>query len=722
MSSKEQRGCFRSAIGFLALCSTALAPPVLANSGALEEVIVTAQKRTELLKDTPISIASFNTEELEKKGIASVADLRANVPSLQLKPHPNNSASLLIFMRGVGNADDQTTQDPSVAVYMDGVYLARSQALAMDVADIERVEVLRGPQGTLYGRNATGGAINFISVAPELNAFGFKQSLTVGSDNLLTSHTRVNVPIGDEIAVQAAYLYSKKDGFVDNRGTGADRFGDQDRSAYRIAARWQPSDALDVTYAYDRSRIGDTPAYLAQVPLYPKQGKRPSAGSPFVKNLRRFDIMADGHSLIADWALSDRLSVKSISAYRRLDSNTYPEYLTGALGPFPAISGASHDKQHQFSQEFQLLGDAFDSQLEYIVGLYYFNEKADSVGYTDIPVAQSASDTIYSTDNSAYAIYGQGTYTPELLDGRLHITAGSRWSQDQREADLQIVTLPYNAAPSAGAPGSGDKTFNNFSPSFVVSYDITSDINAYGKVVKGYKTGGYNIRASSIQRFEAGFSPEKLTSYEIGLKSMLLDNRLRLNLAAFQADYTDIQINIRSDPNSTKTDVLNAGSATINGFEADATARLGKALTIGVNYAHLNARYDKIVDVTGTDLAPVFRFTSAPKNSYNIDVDYEFPMTPIGKLVASAGYSYQSMTYSRARVDSGLYIIDDYGLLNARLALSEIPVSTGSLRVALWGKNLEDKTYYTDHNNALVPYAVFGEPRSYGLDIVYQYQ
>jgi len=704
-------------------CAAAFTPLAQAQGPALEEVVVTAQKRTELLKDAPISIAAFGAQDLEKKGITSLPDLRAAVPNLQMKPHPNSSASMLIFMRGVGNADDQATQDPSVAIYLDGVYLARSQGLAMDVADIERVEVLRGPQGTLYGRNATGGAINFITAAPELNQFNFKQALTLGSYNLRTSKTQINVPIGDSFAIQAAYLYSGQDGFVRNRGSGADRFGNRNRNAYRLAARWEPTDDLDIRYTYDRSLIGDTPAYLAAVPLSPDQGRRPDAGSPFVDHLRHFDIMTDGHALIADWTLSDRLSLKSITAYRRLDNTVYPEYLTGALGPFPAISGENRDKQHQFSQELQLIGDALDGQLEYVAGLYYFAEKADSSAYTAIPVTHGATDAVYATDNSATAVFGQGTYTPPLLDDRLHITVGGRWSQDRRKADLQIFTLPDNAAPQVGAPGHGDKTFNNFSPSLVVAYDLTADINVYGKVVRGYKTGGFNVRASSIARFEDGFDPEKLTSYELGVKSMLLDNRLSLNVAAFQADYRDIQVNIRSNPaNPSNTDVLNAGTATINGIEADASARIGDALTVKVNYAHLNASYDRIVDATGTDLAPVFRFVFAPQNSYNVDVDYEFPKLPIGKLVATLGYNYQADVFSRARTDSGRYLIQDYGLLNARLALSEIPVGQGNLRVALWGRNLEDKQYYTDHNTALVPYAIFGDPRSYGLDVVYEYQ
>ena len=336
----------------------------------LGDIIVTAQKREESLQKTPISIAAFNSADLANKGINDLTDLRSQVPSLQITPHPNSATTARIFIRGIGNNDDQITQDPSVAVYLDGVYVARSQGLAGDVAELERIEVLRGPQGSLYGRNATGGAINFITKAPELNHFGAEQKFTYGNLGQFRSLTRINVPVGDTLAVELGYLHAQKDGFVDNLGTGVARFGDQRRNAYRGALHWKPLEALDIRYTYDRTDIEDTPAFIAQVPFYPAVRPRPTASSPFVQGLRRNDVTVQGHNLTLALEVSDNLTIKSITGYRKLSNGTYQDYLTGAFGPFPLVVTAFASNQDQFSEELQAIGDALDGRLEYVFGGY----------------------------------------------------------------------------------------------------------------------------------------------------------------------------------------------------------------------------------------------------------------------------------------------------------------------------------------------------------------
>jgi len=687
---------------------------------ALEEIVVTAQKREESLQDTPISIAAFTPEDLENRGISSLVDLRSSVPNLQLTPHPNSATTARMFIRGVGNNDDQVTQDPGVAVYIDGVYVARNQGLAMDVADIERVEVLRGPQGSLYGRNATGGAINFITRAPELGEFGFKQSVTAGDEELFRSRTQVNLPIGETVAVQLSYLKSVKDGYVNNRGTGVSRFGDQDRDAYRAALRWKPTEVLDVRYSYDQSDIGDTPAFIAAVPFYPVEAPRPEAGSPSVRNLQRNDVAAQGHNLTVSWQLSDGLAFKSITGFRKLDNETYQDYNSGVLGPIPLFITYFDSSQEQLSQELQAIGAAFDARLQYVAGLYYIDESADSFDYANVPARRVRSDRFVTIDNRAYALYAEGTYTPAVLDDRLHVTVGARWSRDERKATLQNITVPAVGAPIPGAPGRGDNSFNNTSPSFVVAFDVQPGLNVYAKTVKGYKTGGYNVRASSTARFEEGFDEENLLSYEIGVKSQWWQNRVRLNAAVFHSDYEDIQVNIQSDPaNISITDVLNAGKAGIDGVELDFDARLTRDLSVALSYAYLDAKYDEIIDASGTDVSGRFRFVEAPRHSLYTSLQYDFPALPIGRLSALVDYAWQDRKFTSS--GDARYVVGEYGLVNARLSLSEIDLGAGELRAALWGRNLADEEYYVTHFNAGVPSAFFGEPRSYGIDLIYQY-
>ena len=697
------------------------AMPILAQTDAgagIEEIVVTAQKREESLQDTPVSIAAFSAQDLERKGINGLTDLRANVPALQLTPFPNNAATTQIFMRGVGLADDQITQDGGVAVYMDGVYVARSQGMAVEVADLERIEVLRGPQGTLYGRNATGGAINFITRKPDLGEFGFKGQVTLGNYDNRRFKAAVNIPVGQTIAARLSYVNQKQDGFIRNPGTGIDHWGDKDRQAMRADILWQPSDALNLRYAYDRTEIGDTPAYVALSPFFPLKARRPEAGSPFVRDVLPNDIVSQGHSLIGEWSASDALTVRSITGYRKLYNFQNQDYLAGVAGPNPLQKNRSVTRQDQWSEELQLVGDAFDGRIEYVAGFYYFKEDGSNDSNSYSPPTLTRSFTQATISNRSYALFGQATVTPDWMDRRLHLTAGVRQSWDKRAATLarqtQIAGGPIIPAPDTGA---GSRTFKDFSPSLVIAFDAARDVNLYAKAVKGYKSGGFNIRASSIGRFDQGFDPETLWSYEAGMKSQWLDNRLRFNIAAFYSKYRDIQVNVQSDPaNARITDVLNAGRATVKGVEMDLTLAPVRDLRFTANYSYLKARYDSIVNAAGVDVSDNYRFTNAPQHSIALDLTYDLPPTPVGRLTANVNYTAQSDKFTNASVTSGKFVVGDYGLINARLGLDDIPGLPG-VRAALWGRNLADTEYYLMQFNIGRPGAIFGEPRTYGIDV-----
>ncbi|RJF94168.1 TonB-dependent receptor [Sphingomonas cavernae] len=716
----------------LLLCSSAMsfAHPALAQTGettlddatGLEEIVVTAQKREESLQDTPISIAAFTADDLENKGISGLVDLRANVPNLQLTPHPNSAATTQIFMRGVGLSDDQITQDGGVAVYMDGVYVARSQGQALEVAELERVEVLRGPQGTLYGRNATGGAINFITKKPELGEFRFKGQFTLGNYDNRRVKASVNVALGETLAARFSYMVAKQDGFIDNPGTIVERWGDKDRQAMRADVLWQPSDAFNLRYSYDRSEIEDTPIYVALSPLHPRTIPRPDAGSPLVRDVVPNDVTSQGHSLIAEWNASDSILLRSITGYRKLDNFQNQDYLTGAVGPFPLQKNSSRAKQDQWSQELQLIGDALDRQLEYVVGGYWFSEEGDNFSNSFSPPTRTRSFTTTTIKNESWAVFGQATYSPEALDRRLHVTIGARQSWDQREATLARQTQ-VNNGPIVPVPGIGDgnRKFKDFSPSFVLAYDVAENANVYGKVVKGYKSGGYNTRASSIARFNQGFDSETLWSYELGMKSQWLDNTVRFNAAAFVSKYEDIQINVQSDPTNIRiTDVLNAGKATVKGVEVDVTLAPVRSVRLGINYGYLDAQYDEVIDAAGNDVSANYRFTNAPKHTLALDFNYDLPELPIGQVSANVNYTMQSDKFTSSTITGGKYIIGDYGLLNARLNLAEIPGVDG-VRLGLWGRNLTNTDYYIMQFNIGRPGALFGEPRTYGVDLSFDF-
>ena len=710
--------------GALAMCLAAATSPAFAQddasvqSGGIEEIVVTAQKRSESLQKTPISMMAMTGADIEKKGIADITDLRTLVPSLAVTPHPNSATTARVFIRGIGNNDDQITVDPSVAVYLDGIYIARNQGLSAEVAEVERIEVLRGPQGSLYGRNATGGAINYITRAPELGEFSAKQTLAIGNYDQFRSRTRVNIPVGETLAVELGYLHSQKDGFVDNPGTGVDRWGDQRRDAYRAAVLWQPTDALQLRYTYDRSDINDTPVFMVAAPFYPRMADRPTAGSPLVRNLMPNDATSQGHNLTISWEVADDVTLRSLTGYRKLSSITNQNYLTGVAGPFPLILTGFDQKQDQWSEELQLVGSTFDRRLDYVLGAYYFDEDGESSDYSAI-TGRPRMDRVATIHNRAYALYGQATLRPAFMEG-LYLTGGLRWSRDERKATLDQTIVPATGLPTVLPRGAGDNHFSNISPSLVIGYNANASLNIYAKYARGYKTGGYNIRASSIARFNEGFGPETLDSFELGIKSSWLDNHLQANLALFRSNYKDIQTNIQSDPtNVAITDVFNAGKARIQGFELDLIAKPIDALTLSVNYAYLDAKFQQILDQAGNDITSRYTFVEAPKHTLTTSLEYRFPDTPIGVLTANIDYFLKSKV-STSTADRR-YVIGDYGLLNARLTLSDIPVGFGSWRLSAFGKNLTDKEYYIAHFNGGLPSAIFGDPRTYGLEVTFEY-
>lgn len=687
----------------------------------LEEIIVTAQKREESIQSAPISIVAFSGKMLEARGITNLADLAADVPSLSISPHPQSGSTLRTFIRGLGIVNDQITYDPSVAIYLDGVYVARFQGLATEVADLERIEVLRGPQGALYGRNSTGGAINFITAAPKLDEFGFRQDFSVGNYDSFRSRTYVNLPVGETFAVDLSYLRASKNGFVRNLGTGVSRFGDQDRRAYRVAALWSPIDRLNIRYTYDRSELEDTPNFVGQVPLYSSRASRPKVGSPAERNLRANDVVGWGHNLTASLEVNDTLSLRSITAYRDLDSFVNRAYHTGLYG-VPISAWDLNVSQHQFSEELQAIGTMLDSRLEYVAGLYWFDEKSAAVEIGLQPLANRRTDRNLSANNTAYAAFGQATYTPNVLDQRLHLTVGARWSRDKREATkVDAPSLISNGTPLPIAAGDAKRRYSDFSPSAVIAFDASDNVNLYAKVATGYKTGGFNLSSSSIATFQAGFGPESVTSYELGVKSNWLNNTLRVNAALFTARYDDLQLSINPIPsNTTITDVLNAGKASVDGLELDIAMRPVPELNLSLAYAWLDAGYDSIKDSGGNNIAYKFGFVEAPKNKLSTSIEYTFANTVIGTPSVMLTYAYQSERISSTSCPK--CVIGSYGLLDARMSLADIPVGNRSkLRFSLWGKNLLDEDYYTMHVMVLVPSAVFGDPRSYGADVTFEY-
>lgn len=699
---------------------------------ALDEVIVTAQKKEESLQQAPISIVAFGSETLARQGIEDIADLRGKVPNLELGPFSLSQTSLRLYIRGIGISDVQITQDPSVGVYVDGVYMARSSGLSMSFPELERIEVLRGPQGTLYGRNSTGGALNMLTTRPDASAASYKLKLGAGNFDSRDLYARANLPLNDDAAVRVAFLRSTMDGGVENTGEGKD-FGSQDRRAGRFDLRWRPVDNLTIDYGFDYAKVRDVslfyqgtipstalPAIAADIVYGKSRRDKASQFKPVEPN----DTMVRGHALTLAWELGD-ITLKSITAYREIDDTIRQDFSAGY--PYLTLyASETGTEQSQFTQELQVLGDTAGGQLSYIAGLYYFSEDAESVNVGEIFVP-NATYNRSTADNSAAAIFGQLTYSPDAFDKRLHITLGSRFSRDHREASVDVVD---NTVPAAFT-GKGDKRFSKFTPSFVLEYDTSVNTHVYGKVSTGYKTGGFNVRSGSAADFERGFDEENLTAYELGFKGEFFEQRLRVNAATFLSKYDDVQLNVAvpGQTNAALTDTLNAGKADIQGAELDITAALAEGLTLSASYAYIDADYKEVKDPVQGDIADQFQFNNTPQSSYSVALDYLFPALSFGEASFNVNYTWQDSMVSNPRVsqEAGSKV-GSYGLLGARLNLAHVRMggSGAELAVGVWGKNLTDEDYMVDAVASFdtlhaVGLGAFGMPRTVGVDVTFSY-
>ncbi|MFT4613726.1 MAG: iron complex outermembrane receptor protein [Bacteroidia bacterium] len=737
---------------------------------ALEEVLVTAQHREESAQSTPISLFTLNEEQLEKQRITGISNLNGLVPNLNIDRFPSNSQTLRLFIRGVGLTDTQITQDAAVGVYLNGAYIARSTGLAFDVADLKRIEVLRGPQGTLYGRNTTGGAIKLITREPDPENLTFEQTLGTGNKGLFTSKTVGNLPIAQDFAAKLAYFYEDAGGYTDNEGPGGD-FGDRESKGWRLDLRGDLSETLTLNYSYDKSH---TKSYNV-----PAQAviKRESSGTDLLSIIGdiasnyiqyssdRFSTMAttspllptdtaiDGHTLNIQWLLNENLTVRAITAYRELDDSSYLDFSSGSSEGFRINFGAAtlgenagsarldlpavrpHLEQEQFSQEFQFLGNLGKS-LNYMAGIYYFYENADedSPLHHIFSAAPFGGGTIYnygsefnSIKNDALALFTQLTWTPDIFQEKLHLTFGWRHSQDSREAERSVVDKVVVDQDTAILPltesifmAQGDDDYDDDSFTLIAEYDWSDDLNLYAKYSEAYKSGGFNVRDPDEDGFSNGFTEEKLRSGEIGFKGEMLNRRLRFNAALFHQRFDDFQYNFQIPGTIQGTRVFNIDEGEMTGVELELMAMPVRGLFLRLSYAYLDSELDDVVNPLSGELQSS-NFTNSPEQNYSVIADYTFPALSFGVLSANASYNFVDERQS----SSETVFRDSYDLVNARISLDEIECLGGDLTLAAWGKNLGDSDYeaFTLDNLPQADRAViWGEGRSYGLELIYRYR
>ncbi len=718
----------------LTICSplTALADKSL----TLEEVLVTAQHRTQSLQDVPISIVALDQQVLEMRGIDEIEDIGLDIPNFTVNTFPSDSTTIRLFIRGIGQNDAQITQDPSVALYLDGVYIGTSVAAGFEGVDVQRIEILRGPQGTLYGRNATGGAVNIITRRASVERVEFRQDVTAGNLDKFQSKTLLNVPLGETFAAKVNYNVTQRDGIVENLGPGED-FMNEDRKTLVADLHWRASHDLTMDYRFEQAEISDSEPFnqvltdpalsngiVASLIVYNDDWRRDRLDKVTSQRpILASDQDINAHSLWLDWEINQHLRLHSISAYRELDSFSPSDFLPTAttLDGGAPVTGRFKTRFEQWSQELQLQGDT--EYWEYVTGIYYYQDEAFQDNTGGVTLGEGGEPNTTETENWSAAAFSQVTWNPGWMEQRWRFTLGGRYSIDERTSERN------NQSSVSTFVGSYNEDFTNFNPSFVVAYDINDDMNVYAKLETGYKSGGTSQRSAREDLFANGFDEEEITSYELGFKGEFWQGRGRYNSALFLMEIDGLQSSVQTDPISPGgRDFLPSDNHEILGAEVDVNLLLSEGLTFTFSYGYLDTKLGESALTTDIGLTEGLseRMPYAPEQSVYGALDYTRPLD-IGTLAINVNYGWQD-DVGTSVTDGGNFVVDAYGLLGAAVSWSNVQLGElpGELRLLLWGRNLLNEEFGLSGQTELEPLGadetqIFGEPRSYGLTVTYQY-
>lgn len=730
-------------LSYLAFCTALVAGPALAQSApadgadgfaAPEEIIVTAQRRDQRLQDVPLAVTAISSNSLENAQVMSVEDLPVLAPSLVINEFGN---ATVLFIRGVGSLDGSPGQEAAVALYVDGVYRAAPFAANQQLSNIERVEVLKGPQGTLFGRNATGGAVQIITKKPSETTSG---NFTVGYGNFDTieGNGYITTGLGDGVAADLAVAYNKqRDGWGKNLATGTEIY----RSENFVArSRWnlQPSDNLEIDLAGEylhRTSNNDVRTPLPGVTFLDGQTFA-NFGGGFYDARQGLDpkFRVKGGSLSARVDFDGGpIRVSSITSYAQYDSASQFDQ-EGTTQPI--LDLFLDAKFRTFTQELQFMSPK-SSSIEWIGGLFYMKDRsgflgANGINFRGFGVDLDPSDgpdianlaTIAPIRTQAMSIFAEATFP---LGDQTRLTVGGRYSRDRRQvtAELRILdpaVLSRTAAVLAVVPlGSYKATFKEPTWRAILDHKINSDVMVYASVSRGFKSGNFN----AVSPNTAPFQPEILTAYETGIKSELFDRRLRLNVSGYFYKYKDIQL---SAVQGTTLVTQNAASADLAGGEIEGTWAPGGGFQLNFNAAYSWSKFKAfptgilyVPNAAGgsTTLAPFDhsgeRLPKSPKLTFSISPSYKI-VTDVGNVNLSATWSHSSRYRFEA---SSLVYQPKHDLINARIGWSTLDDSFGA---ALWVRNLLDKKLYRYAFGQALGNGYFAAaPRTYGAQLNYNF-
>ncbi len=737
------------------------------NSG-LEEIVVTARRQAENLQATPVSVSALSANTIERLNIQDINRVAQLTPNVTLSQSSGTVSGVAAFIRGIGNQDPLLSLDTPIGIYLDGVYTGRVGAAgSFDLVDLERIEVLRGPQGTLFGRNTTGGAISLITRQP-LDEARVQAKAGYGSFN--EWYTRISADTGEigasGLKATVAYLHRERDGIVNNvvapksRDPGAIN---NDAVWLKVTGDWGPLRAALTADYNDRRGV---PLNFQIAALTPEAaayyGRSPGLGGDTLAVVRGDRVTRNrqeihpgqhariwGSALTLEYEFSRAFQLKSITSYREFKSSQATRYaepnLLGevitSFAPFATgvarvtpFSAPQHVDQDQVSEEFQVLGST--DTFKYVAGLYYFREtyRENNPNFFTVlpPFTGSATAGLnlnpvldYNGSATSYAAFGQASYTPPILDKRMELTLGIRRTRDKKRISVRNFQFPGDPAPALAV---GARNFNNTSYNATINFQWTDDVMTYARFGTGYRSGGFNARGGGQT-----FLPEEATTYEVGLKSEFFDRRLRFNAASFFTKYKDLQVAQFSQGQG----FAENANAEYPGFEIEVQAAPVTGLTLDGSVGYVRPKYTAFPQLDPAnpaqliDIKKIARFPYVPKVTTHVGVEYAFQPISVGQFLIRVDYSTSSTRYFHASNLPNLNplndLIRDPGQKNltARATLANVALGGGVAEISLWGENL------TNHDNIVAGIDFgpalgfagvnYGLPRRLGVDLKFTY-
>lgn len=763
-----------STVSLVALTTLAAAPAFAQDAAqnqddGIGDIVVTAQKRSENVQDVPIAISALGSQFLESRGIDSIDKLGAVAPNVKIERAPASKTISQISIRGSVTINPAITWEPAVGLYLDGVYIAKAQGSIFDVADLERVELLRGPQGTLYGRNALAGAVNLVTRKPS-GEVGGSIDLTYGSFNDRRVRGVLDLPKFGPFSVKVAGQYRKRDGLIDlvpNSPSGADRADSIDSGSFMVQLRAELSDAVTADYTYDYSKANQDPPFsqllrvnrngdprdifdpaspgyafggaFFPLNLYtdPNRVETAAINAPAYERSRSY-----GHALTLTADLG-AATLKSITAYRDL---AWADGLDLDGSPLPVAFTQRITDYHAFSQELQLTGELGDGRLNYVLGAFYFDEKAETLNPQTYFGGGVDLQSDYGSNTKALALYAQLDY--KLTDA-LKLSLGGRYTHEKKDvrrffrvnfdagsgifSPLVVANLPYGAIPEA--------KYNNFSPAATLAWEASDNINVYARFAQGFKSGGFNGETNVFAAPTAGcpsgatelcnpYRPEKVDSYEVGIKTKLADGRVIFNFAAFRDEHKDMQLSVFTATTGAASIVRNAAGASIQGLEFETVLRPVDGLTINGSVAILDPKYKSFID-GGVEVSNNRAFPHAPKTTASVGFDWAVLSRDWGKLNLYGDLNYVSRYYTfpyplvtPARSDQNANSSQSKGrtIVNLRASLADIPLGGVKAEISGFVRNLTkeaDPSNFIDFGPGFggILLGYFPEPRTFGVTV-----